>query len=79
MSAVLVDARKMAMKLSPEDRFALAHELFESLDAQDEPITTEEIDRRIAEMRAGIGQSLFISDLEKSMQEALDGLPSSHS
>ena len=79
MSTVLANARNLAMNLSPEDRFVLAHELFDSLDQFEEPISQDEINRRLAEMRSGSAQTISLSELEKSMQEALDGLRSSHS
>ena len=79
MSAVLTDARKVVMNLSPEDRFLLAHELFNSLDEHEDPISLEEIDRRLAEMRSGKAEMITLSELEKSMHEALDDIASPHS
>ena len=78
MSTVLVNALKEAMSLTPEDRFILAHELFESLGFDEEPITLDEIDRRLSEIRNGVAVTVTMDELEASMQEALNGAASSH-
>lgn len=75
MSAVLADARKVAMSLSDDDRFVLAHELLLSLDEQTEFISNKEMDRRLVEMRSGTAASVSLQESEQSMQEALDGMP----
>lgn len=78
MSTVLTDARKIAMNLSVEDRFVLAHELFESLDQFDDGISLEEIDRRLAQC-SDPSAWLTQQELEQSMQEAIDGSKPPHS
>ncbi len=78
ISIVLANARQAAMGLSPEDRFVLAHELFESLDQNEDPISLEEIDRRLSDMRSGVAETLTLEEVEKSMQEALDGTAPAH-
>jgi len=67
------------MDLSPEDRFLLAHELFDSLDDHEDSVSREEIERRLAEMRSGKAEWVSSDELEKSMQEALNGTASTHS
>ena len=78
MSTVLANARKEAMSLTPEDRFILAHELFESLELNEEPVSLDEIDRRLSEMRLDVAATVTMDELEKSMQEALNRADASH-
>lgn len=76
MSTVLADAKKAVMNLSMEDRIMLAHELLEGL--EEEPISLEEIDRRLDEMRSGKAEMISLEELEKSMNEAIHGNASAH-
>ncbi|MBL8822120.1 MAG: addiction module protein [Planctomycetia bacterium] len=76
MSTVLADARKVVMNLPMEDRIILAHELLEGL--EEEPISLEEMDRRLDEMRSGKAEMISLEDLEKSMHEAIHGNASAH-
>lgn len=78
MSYTLAVARKLAMNLGSQDRFALAHELFDSLEPVNDGIDIEEIDRRLAEMRTGTAETVSLDELEKSMQEALDASIARH-
>jgi len=72
MITVLANARKEAMSLTPEDRFILAQELFESLGLNEEPVSLDELDRRLSEMRLDVAATVTMDELEKSMQEALN-------
>lgn len=78
MSNALAEVRKSAMSLPSDDRFVLAHDLLDSLDQNEIPVTLEELDRRYQEMQTDPASSISLEELDKSMQETLDGKDTTH-